>query len=64
MQTRLLLIIGVLSCLPTDRLYGQTPTPAVAVVPPPYTPLLYDIDWTYLQNPAADRDWTDRLHYV
>jgi hypothetical protein len=35
---------------------------------PPYTPQVWDIDWTYLAHPAAPRasapDWTDRFHYV
>ncbi len=46
----------------TDRLAAQT------VHPPAYTPLVWDMDWSYLGQPSAGRsvgtDWTDRFHYV
>ncbi len=36
--------------------------------PPPYTPLVWDMDWSYLGQPTAsdapEPDWTDRLHYI
>ena len=36
--------------------------------PPPYTPQVWDIDWSYLGQPTASSapgpDWTDRLHYI
>ncbi len=64
MQIRLLLVTGVLWCMAAGRMSGQTATPAVPVIPPQYTPLVYDIDWSYLSDPEAHRDWTDRLHYV
>jgi hypothetical protein len=41
--------------------------------PPPYTPQVWDIDWSYLAQAAAsqppasrisERDWTDRFHYI
>nr|WP_257031014.1 alginate export family protein [Edaphobacter lichenicola] len=45
-----------------SRLTAQTATP------PPYTPQVWDIDWSYLAEPAARdsvaADWTDRLHYI
>ena len=63
MRVRLLLV-GILWWLAVCRVSGQTTTPAFPVSPPPYTPLVYDIDWTYLEDPNADRDWTDQLHYV
>jgi hypothetical protein len=41
---------------------------AQAVNPPSYTPQVWDIDWSYLAQPAASRtsepDWTDRFHYI
>jgi hypothetical protein len=41
---------------------------AQSVIPPPYTPLVWDIDWSYLAKPAphqsAVTDGTDRLHYI
>ena len=44
------------------RLTAQT------VNPPSYTPQVWDIDWSYLAQPAASRssppDWTDHFHYV
>lgn len=64
MQTRFILAIFLLWCVAWGRVSGQTASPAVTLEPPQYTPLIYDIDWTYLQDPAAHRDWTDRLHYV
>ena len=48
--------------LAQPNLFAQT------VTPPPYTPQVWDIDWSYLARPAAQRieptDWTDRFHYV
>ncbi len=36
--------------------------------PPSYTPQVWDIDWSYLAQPAApgssERDLTDRFHYI
>ena len=32
--------------------------------PAVYTPMVWDIDWTYLQRAGAARDWTDGWHYV
>ncbi len=61
---RLFLVIGVLWCVAAGRISGQTATPAAQVVAPQYTPLVYDIDWTYLEGQEAYRDWTDQLHYV
>ncbi len=44
------------------RLAGQT------VNPPPFTPQVWDMDWSYLARPVAsgspDRDWSDRFHYI
>jgi hypothetical protein len=41
---------------------------AQTVIPPPYTPQSWDIDWSYLAQPAARHsaasDWTDRFHYI
>lgn len=34
------------------------------VKPAVYTPMVWDIDWTYLQRVGAARDWTDGWHYV
>ncbi len=44
------------------RLAAQT------VNPPAYTPQVWDIDWSYLAQPAtshsSEQDWTDRFHYI
>jgi hypothetical protein len=41
---------------------------AQSTEPPSYTPQVWDIDWSYLAQPAASRtpatDWSDRLHYI
>lgn len=63
-QSRLLLITCILGCLSGGTIFGQLVTPPVFVVPPQYTPLVYDIDWTYLKDPEVQRDWTDQLHYL
>ena len=64
MQGPLLLIACVLWCLSGEGTSGQSATPPVSVAPPQYTPLVYDMDWTYLKNSEVQRDWTDRLHYL
>jgi hypothetical protein len=47
---------------------AQASVAAQTVIPPPYTPQSWDIDWSYLSQPAARRsaasDWTDRFHYI
>jgi hypothetical protein len=50
---------------------ASLPLAAQAATPPPYTPQVWDIDWSYLAEPAASgssgslgRDWTDRFHYI
>lgn len=30
----------------------------------PYTPQVWDIDWSYLSDPQNHLDWTDSLHYL
>ena len=44
------------------RLAAQT------VNPPPYTPQVWDIDWSYLAQTTASssskQDWSDRFHYI
>ena len=41
---------------------------AQIVKPPPYTPQVWDIDWSYLAPSAASRaseqDWSDQFHYI
>ena len=40
---------------------------AQSASPPTYTPQVWDVDWSYLGRPAANRpaeDWTDPLHYI
>jgi len=32
--------------------------------PPPYTPLVYDQNWSYLSDPRNVQDFSDRLHFV
>ena len=64
MRRRLLFITFVLWCLSGGRSSGQSATPPVTVVPPQYTPVVYDMDWTCLKDPEVQRDSTDRLHYL
>ena len=59
----LLLVTVFFGACWVGRISGQLAAAAVSVVPPQYTPLVYDIDWTYLKDPEVHRDWTDRLHY-
>ncbi len=33
-------------------------------MPAPYTPQVWDIDWSYLRDEAVIPDWSDRLHYI
>ncbi len=58
---RVLAMISLLLCA-FPCLAAQTFTP------PPYTPQVWDIDWSYLATPAvrhsAGADWTDQLHYI
>ena len=52
----------LLLCAITPVLSAQTtPTPHA---PPPYTPQVWDIDWSYLATPALRQDWTDDFHYI
>ena len=50
------------ACCASLRLTAQT------VHPPAYTPQVWDIDWSYLVQPAIARssetDWSDRFHYI
>ncbi len=32
--------------------------------PAPYTPQIWDIDWSYLRDPTLAEDWTDELHFI
>ena len=44
------------------------PLSAQTINPSSYTTQVWDIDWSYLAQPAAsrssERDWTDRFHYI
>ena len=58
-------------CLAVILAIGGCPLHAVGQVagPAPYLPQVWDIDWSYLARPTgnapvAQRDWTDRLHYI
>ena len=53
------------ACFCASRvLAAQSVVSAETHVPPPYTPMVWDIDWTYLAQPKNRQDWTDDLHYV
>ena len=45
-------------------LSAQTVTSGGAHLLAPYTPQVWDVDWSYLAKPGTDRDWTDNLHYI
>ena len=55
-------ILGLAAFGVSLRLTAQT------VIPPAYTPQVWDIDWSYLASPVSSRssepDWTDRFHYI
>lgn len=53
----------VFLCALSIVLSGRAQQPATRALPP-YTPLVYDADWSALRDPALRVDWTDRLHYV
>lgn len=48
--------------------FGSLRLAAQTMNPPPYTPLVWDVDWSYLAQPSApdssDRDQTDRFHFI
>ncbi len=66
----ILITIALAAFASAHRLAAQTAaqTPIQSVNPPPYTPQVWDIDWSYLALPATpsspQRDWSDRLHYI
>ncbi len=35
-----------------------------AGAPPPYTPFVWDEDWSYLSEPTLRQDWSDNIRYV
>ena len=49
---------------PPGRLDAQTIASGETHVPAPYTPQVWDIDWSYLANHRLRQDWTDDLHYI
>ncbi len=55
-----------LLCFPiaSEAMVAQTVASTEAHVPVPYTPQIWDIDWSYLATLGSRSDWTDRLHYV
>ena len=48
----------------TTSSVAQTAASRETHMPAPYTPQVWDIDWSYLATPGARQDWTDRLHYL
>jgi hypothetical protein len=58
----LVMTFALAACGASLRLAAQS------VKPPTYTPQVWDIDWSYLAQPAtshsSERDWTDRFHYI
>ncbi len=52
-----LLLIG------SSRAKGQADV-TKAREPAPYTPQIWDIDWSYLRDPTLAEDWTDGLHFI
>ncbi len=49
---------------PAGRLDAQTIASGETHVPVPYTPQVWDIDWSYLANHRFRQDLTDDLHYI
>lgn len=53
------------ACLCARGVSGaQTVASTETHVAPPYTPMVWDIDWAYLARPESRQDWTDDLHYI
>jgi hypothetical protein len=46
------------------RACAQTIAASQNTPPAPYTPQVWDIDWSYLREARSREDWTDRLHYI
>lgn len=47
--------------------FGQTAQPATplpAAAPPPFQPLRYDEDWSYLEDESRRSEWLDGLKYI
>ena len=43
---------------------AQTVASQETHVPAPYTPQVWDIDWSYLHGSHRTADWSDKFHYV
>ena len=43
---------------------AQTVASTETHIAPPYTPQVWDIDWSYLAKPGSHQDWTDALHFI
>ena len=50
--------------LASNALFAQTVASTETHVPAPYTPQVWDIDWSYLATPGSHQDSTDHLHYL
>ncbi len=59
-----LFMLLALACLTTGVSRAQAAGSFRAALPPPYTPQVWDIDWSYLAQPGAVTDWTDKFHYM
>ena len=46
------------------RARAQTIAASEKTPPAPYTPQVWDIDWSYLREAHNREDWTDCLHYI
>src|SRR5262245_23605221 len=60
-------LVGVVLAGVAIRGFGQTArpaTPAPAPTPPPFQPLRYEEDWSYLENASRRSEWLDRLKYI
>ena len=66
---KLLLFVSAVLCpllSLSGRLHAQTAAKEASrpKTPAPYTPQVWDIDWSYLAEPGSHQDWTDDLHYI
>jgi len=57
-----MLACAVSSC--TRQSAAQTVDSVEIHAPPPYTPQVWDIDWSYLRNRKQVADWADDFHYI
>ncbi len=60
-------LLSLLACAVSSSAWQSTAQTVASTeirTPPPYTPQVWDIDWSYLRDRKQVADWTDRFHYI